>query len=85
MRTRIDLIKIMQRRHDITKPNKAFIKDTEPSGGFNLKFYIRKMNIPFYPRQCKTFIPGPQIRDKGTIARDVRYQLYPGMRLTVKE
>lgn len=52
IRTRIDLIKIMQRRHDITKPNKAFIKDTEPSGGFNLKFYIRKMNIPFYPRQC---------------------------------
>ena len=28
--TRIDLIKIMQRRHDITKPNQAFIRDTEP-------------------------------------------------------
>ena len=36
--TRIDLIKIMQRRHDITKPNQAFITDTEPSGGSRLKF-----------------------------------------------
>ena len=36
--TRIHLIKIMQRRHDITKPNQAFITDTEPSGGFRLKF-----------------------------------------------
>ena len=36
--TRIDLIKIMQRRHDITKPNQAFIRDTEPSGGLRRKF-----------------------------------------------
>ena len=36
--TRIDLIKIMQRRHDITKPNQAFIRDTELSGRFRLKF-----------------------------------------------